>query len=34
MKLFPPNKPDAAIPTMTLWLAIEDQQRSAADLGR
>jgi hypothetical protein len=29
-----PNKPDAANPAMTLWLAIEDQWRRVADLER
>jgi hypothetical protein len=28
------HKPDAANPAMTLWLAIEDQWRRVADLGR
>jgi len=29
-----PNKPDAANPAMALWLAIKDQWRRVADLGR
>ena len=29
-----PNKPDAANPAMTLWLAIEDQRSAVAELGR
>jgi hypothetical protein len=29
-----PNKPDAANPVRTLWLAIKDQLRRVADLER